>query len=155
MTDLCVQPLYYDFWDSSAVKAQEEIPALSVGPKISLAAGADTYPAGGPTFNLTPASEVEAALSSLPSLTTPTTSSKKYAGIVGDMLDGLGVPHNVLSVSPTANENADAKSRTHSRPLDAEEQRGVYVLLGLLFGSWAVGSIVAPSRKAESKAQKH
>ena len=71
------------------------------------------------------------------------------------MLDDLGIPHDVLSASPAANERVETSGRTHSRPLDAEEQRGVYVLLGLLFGSWLAGSLAVPSRKADPAVGQH
>lgn len=133
-------------WNSSAVKAQEKPRLTPAGPKISLVAGADTYPAGGPTFNLSSAAEVE--LEPKESFTQENQASvKKYDGMFGQILDDLGVPHNVLSVSP-ASTTSDGSGRTHSgsRRLDSEEKRGVYVLVGLLVGSWAASSVVAPSR---------
>lgn len=149
------QPFLPDFWTSSEVKAQEQKPPQPERPKISLAAGAETYPAGGPTFNLSPAGETD--LGSVPSLapSTPSGSApRKYSGLVGDVLDDLGVPHDVLASSSIAKERGPASTgRGQSRPLDADEKRGVYVLLGLLLGSWGASSVLAPSRKSES--QKH
>lgn len=122
-------------------------------PKIMLAAGAETHPAGGPISALSPAAE------SLPSFddSAPTSTPKKYDGVLGDIFDDFGIPHDVFASKATASEAQElsAKRAVSTRPLDAEERRGAYTLLGLLFGAWVVAGIAAPSHgKSEKKASK-
>ena len=66
-----------------------------------------------------------------------------------DALEEIGVPLELFkgegrksTVVPT--ETTPVK-RSYARPLDEEEQKGVYVLLGLLLGSWVVAGVTAPS----------
>ncbi|KAI5123338.1 hypothetical protein M0805_001763 [Coniferiporia weirii] len=140
-------PFLPDFWDSSVVKAQERSTLPSPdpdAPKIVLVAGAATHPAGGPTHNLSSAGDVLPSLSSSASPSPP----RKFDGILGDILDDLNIPPEVFSPSSTAADEGlvSAKGRTQSRPLDADEKRGVYVILGLFLGSWAVSRVSAPSQ---------
>ena len=114
-----------------------------------LAAGASTHPAGGPTFAMSPASDTLLS-DDLPSQASP----KKYEGVVGDVLDDLGIPHNALSATPspaTETSHELTAKRTSSRPLDEEERRGAYTVLGLLFGAWVVAGLAAPSSGSKSK----
>lgn len=121
-----------------------------------LAAGAETHHAGGPTFALSPATD------SIPSFETSssTPAPKKYDGVLGDIFDDFGIPHDVFATKAAVAETQElgAKRAVSTRPLDAEERRGAYTLLGLLFGAWVVAGIAAPSHgksvKKESK-EKH
>ncbi|KAL5532731.1 hypothetical protein ACEPAF_4505 [Sanghuangporus sanghuang] len=147
-------PFVPDFWDSSAKKAEEELASVSTDssttPKILVVAGVSTHPAGGPTYAMSPASDT------LPSTELPTYAPpRKYDGVVGDVLDDLGIPHNVLSAAPSpATESSQelTAKRTLNRPLDDEERRGAVTLLGLLFGAWIVSGLAAPSRSKSKKA---
>lgn len=46
---------------------------------------------------------------------------------------------------------SSTREKQHSRPLDRDEQMGVWVLLGLLTGGWFVGGLVngKPKEKAD------
>jgi hypothetical protein len=46
-------------------------------------------------------------------------------------------------------ESSNTKNEDYSRKLDKDEARGVWVLVGLLAGSWVLGGIVngAPKKK--------
>ncbi|THH05769.1 hypothetical protein EW145_g4560 [Phellinidium pouzarii] len=153
-------PFLPDNWNSSAVRAQEQKNAPTsdpAAPKIVLAASASTHPAGGPTHYLSSLSE-----NSLSDFSSSSTSAppKKFDGLIGDVLDDLGIPHDVFSPSKSSAGEAaseslgSVRSRIQSRPLDADEKRGVYVLLGLLLGSYVTAK-VATSPTAGSQAEGH
>ncbi|EJD02320.1 uncharacterized protein FOMMEDRAFT_141404 [Fomitiporia mediterranea MF3/22] len=150
-------PFVPDFWDSSAKKREGNAGTGAASldsstPKIILMAGAETHIAGGPTFAMSPASNTFLPSSEAPS-SSPSSSSvaqRKYDGLLGDVLDDLGVPHNVLGVSPNQ-ESFAVKRTTVSRPLDEEERRGAITLLGLIFGAWVVAGLAAPSKSKSGK----
>lgn len=51
--------------------------------------------------------------------------------------------------------NSVNQEKQYSRPLDKQEQRGVWVLLGLLGGSWLLGGVMNGSAKEEPEHQAH
>lgn len=52
---------------------------------------------------------------------------------------------------PEATQTSDGKGVSHSRMLDRDERRGVYVLLGLIAGSWIVAGQFTGSSKSATK----
>lgn len=84
-------------------------------------------------------------------------------GFWQDVADDVGVPSQWNSGELAAKQQvvmdsllqttgtSTTRERQHSRPLDGDEKRGVWVLLGLLTGGWIVGGIVnsKPKEKAE------
>lgn len=72
--------------------------------------------------------------------------SSKELGFRADFWESLGLPRS-FSVSRTFSEASNlavhaGQSQTRSRPLTDEERKGLYVLLGIIGGSWLVGGLV-------------
>ncbi|KAH8116936.1 hypothetical protein DFH11DRAFT_1542118 [Phellopilus nigrolimitatus] len=163
-------PFLPDFWDSSAVKAAAAEAAAAKlratadpdAPKLVLVASAATHPAGGPTHALSQASDVPLPSSSSTSASTPSSSASSTASepttLLGEVLDDLGVPADLFARTDRAEGTRRDGSQVlaqHARPLDADERRGAYALLGLLVGAWVAAGIAAPTsggkgKKAES-----
>jgi len=152
-------PFVPDFWDSSKVKAEERAsqPIVPETPKIVITAGAATH-AVGPTYNLTETNDSIFLPTELPSSSTSSSASKKPTGILGDIVDDLGIPPEVFAAKSDApaQEQFPAFEKTYSRPLEADEKTGAYALLGILFGSWLVAGFGAPVKEKKAKpAQTH
>lgn len=79
-------------------------------------------------------------------------------------MDDMGLPRS-LSVgqafSAVQKSNMEAvrdrgnDHQSYSRPLNSEEKTGVYVLLGILAGSWVVGGIVNRAAPTPKKEEQH
>lgn len=167
------QPFVPDFWESSRVKheaAPTPTPTEPGLPKIVVVAGTSTHAAGGPTYNLAqadeftspPSSSSSSSSSSATSASESASGGKKLTGLWADIAEDLGLPTTfrlprVGSVAADA-EKALADSlpdestvgrqgsgASYERRLDKEEKRGVWVLLGLLGGSWLAGGIFSRS----------
>jgi hypothetical protein len=89
----------------------------------------------------------EGSLSSRSRLSTP------GGSILQDVGDEIGQvtasPQAVLDFSSETTETSNKRGKNHSRKLDRDEVRGVWVLVGLLAGSWVLGGVVngAPKKK--------
>lgn len=122
-------------------------------------AGSATHHGGGPSHNAhdEPESahrqeyEAPASAHRPPEVSANWTARK---GFWQDVADDVGVPGQWGSVELAAKRQAvmdsllqttgtsSIREKQHSRTLDVEEQRGVWVLLGLLTGGWIVGGLV-------------
>ena len=97
-------------------------------------------PADSPQLNLQ--TDVQGSLSSPSDV-----AGKRVEGVWGDMLDEVGIPHEVFVDSGRVEVHGETLARRlggTGRPLDKEEKSGVYTLLGILAGSAVLGGIVAP-----------
>jgi hypothetical protein len=58
-------------------------------------------------------------------------------------------PQTGLDFMSEAARTSNTRNKDHSRKLDKDEARGVWVLVGLLAGSWVLGGIIngAPKKK--------
>jgi len=149
-------PFVPDFWESSKVKEKEQakVPAEPDIPRIVVTAGAATHHAGGPTHHLI---EIE-GISHGPLFTTPPAPEVKgQSSVLGDILEDLGLPTSISSTSSelkkvaeeaaaaaahyTTTSEYSSSEKSYSRPLDREEKRGVWLLIGILAGSWFVGGV--------------
>jgi len=65
--------------------------------------------------------------------------------ILQDVADDIGVPTS-WETGETA-KMSSTKENDYSRPLDKDEVKGVWVLVGLLAGSWVLGGIVNSAPK--------
>jgi len=146
-------PFVPDHWESSKAKPQVDS-SESTTPKISTVTHAATHPGGGPSHNLYQMSEHAHPLDS----NKPSTSSSK-AGLWSDVVNDLGLPTSVKA--PTVQwqfSETPAKStvapKRYSRKLDSDEVRGVWMLLGLVAGSWILAGAVKPTSELEH-AEKH
>lgn len=143
------------------IKAEATV-EVEASPKIIVAADISTHALGGPSHNLYPESFIGEDLST--TTTRDPVKRTKREGIWGDVLEDLGLPLDDLAhearkstVSLLASESAPRmheSGRTSSQPLDADEQNGLYWLLGIVFGSWAVSRIAVPPAE-EVKVVKH
>ncbi|KAH9951987.1 hypothetical protein B0H21DRAFT_817735 [Amylocystis lapponica] len=144
-------PFVPDLWDSSRIKA-ESAPAKAPEPstpKVLAVAGASTHYGGGPSHNLYD-SDVSVTSAEAARVSRPT-------GFWGDLADDLNLPTSFKLSGPTAlydvpetTETSGGQGKDYSRTLDKDEASGLWVLLGLLGGSWlAAGLFKAPSAFAE------
>ncbi|KAF9246302.1 hypothetical protein BU15DRAFT_70405 [Melanogaster broomeanus] len=139
-------PYVPDFWDSAQPKTN--IPSEPELPKLHVVSGSATQHVGGPTHDLETSQE---------SLTLPPTTinadepPSSKVGLWTDVLDDLGLPRSFsvrrsLCEAGTsvmgALKNRGNGHQTHSRPLNKDERMGLYVLLGMIAGSWVIGGIV-------------
>lgn len=106
-------------------------------------AGSTTHYGGGPTYNLSNSDE---AFEEEPE---PVPSGKQ--SFWRDLADDAGLPRSfklkkvadqAFDVAPTT-ETSGKKS--YSRTLDSDEVRGLWVLLGLVAGSWVAAGVLQPS----------
>jgi hypothetical protein len=97
---------------------------------------------------------VQEALSTI-SKTTAT--SPKSGSLWSDIADDMGMPTSTSLANSAStfftSEGEQSETRTQSRPLNADEKTGLWLLLGLLAGGWIVGGAVNP-RKTEKKSVK-
>lgn len=142
---IALQPFVPDFWESSTNKPKPVVLEPTV-PKVSTVASAATHPGGGPSHNLYEMSE------SSPASGTAKPAAPTTGGFWFDVARDMGLPTSYEA--PTvqwqfSETEATTKltPKTYSRSLDKDETRGVWVLLGLLAGSWVVGGIAKPTTK--------
>lgn len=133
-------------------KANEDVP------KIIVAADVSTHPLGGPSHNLYPESfggSGAAELGGSPSSSAEAHGTPKREGLFADVLEDLSLPLPELSraarasvnaITTKANPEPDFESHSQQRPLEAQEKRGLYVLLGAAVGAWGVSRIVSPNQ---------
>ncbi|KAJ3551116.1 hypothetical protein NM688_g4922 [Phlebia brevispora] len=144
-------PFVPDLWDSSRVKAEAAQPKQQdpFNPKVIAVGGAVTHLGGGPSHALYPE---EVSIESRPFV------YNKNQSFWRDLADDFPVPTSfkltpnevpkeLLEGVAETTEMSGRKSDVHySRTLDQDEKRGVWALLGLLAGSWALaGFLTTPS----------
>lgn len=110
-------------------------------PKLYVVSGSATHPDGGPTYNLEKpieVEEIEETTSEKPS------ESAGEQGFFRDLADDLGLPRTSSVGQAVSNIVKEQGPEMHakSRPLNNEQSKGVWVLLGLLAGSWIIGGWV-------------
>jgi hypothetical protein len=111
---------------------------------LHVVSGSATHPDGGPTYNLEKPHEVEGI---------EQTTSEAHSEPTGEhgffrgLADDLGLPRSFRVGQSVSNVVQAVKEKgpdinVKSRPLTDEERKGVWVLIGLLAGSWIVGGWV-------------
>jgi len=152
-------PFVPDFWESASSKARRPMAQDPTPPRMHVVAGPETHRDGGPMHYLVKQEDaqpkiVEEQLEETLGSHGPSPSG----GLIRDIADDLGLPKS-FSLGKEAGKNSDSSGQTgRSRPLQREEQTGIWVLLGLLAGSWFVGGMVnaAPTQNvAETEENKH
>ncbi|KAH7910181.1 hypothetical protein BJ138DRAFT_139797 [Hygrophoropsis aurantiaca] len=140
-------PSLADSWDSAQRKPTAQH-ASEAQPKIHVVSGSATHHGGGPTHGLENGHEA-AAHADADALTTLTASGS--AGLLRGLGDDLGLPRAIRLRPDTRDQ---VQTGDVERPLDGEERKGVWVLLGLLGGSWLLGGYVngAPADKGSTGA---
>lgn len=107
-------------------------------------AGATTHHGGGPTYNLSTSDEGE-GFEEEPE---PVPSGKQ--SFWQDLADDAGLPRSFklkkaddqFDVAPTTETSGE---KSYSRTLDSDEVRGLWILLGLVAGSWVAAGVLQPS----------
>jgi len=134
------QPFVPDYWESSSVQPKDSPPAGPSIPKILVVAGSSTHGAWGPTHHLEPAESYGVEPRPMPS--TPTGGLR---GLWADIADDLDIPRNITlgAAQHSLAEQLPLRTAGHSRDLDRDEKRGLWVFLGLLGGSWLLGGALA------------
>ncbi|OJA08167.1 hypothetical protein AZE42_03592 [Rhizopogon vesiculosus] len=129
------------FRDSSSLKPE---PTELFLPKLHVVSGTATHPDGGPIYNLEKPHEVEDIEQSA---SEPHSEPAGEHGFFRDLADDLVLPQTfrvsqVVSNAVHAVKEPGTNMRVESRPLNDAETKGVWVLLGLLAGSWIIGGWV-------------
>ncbi|KAG2357677.1 hypothetical protein BDR07DRAFT_1419611 [Suillus spraguei] len=140
-----VQPPFVpDFWDSSSPKPEPIEPSH---PKLHVVSGSATHPDGGPTYNLE--KPQDAVVIEEVVVIEPEGQAKPAieSGLFRDLANDLGLQRSFRVGEAVSNVVRAAKEQgpdvhAKSRPLNNEQTRGVWILLGLLAGSWIVGGWV-------------
>ncbi|KIJ69275.1 hypothetical protein HYDPIDRAFT_105876 [Hydnomerulius pinastri MD-312] len=144
-------PYVPDFWDS-ARPSPKTLTELEP-PKLHVVSGTGTHPDGGPTHNLEKHDDGHTLPPTAFDVAEPPSDN---VGFWRDLLDDMGFPKS-FSVRPAVESVQDRGSepQNYSRPLNGEEKTGLYVLLGILAGSWVVGGIVNPAPAAPVEEEEH
>ncbi|KAH7921732.1 hypothetical protein BV22DRAFT_707009 [Leucogyrophana mollusca] len=131
-------PSLPDLWDSARLKPK--LPQEAPIPKIHVVSGSATHHGGGPTHSLESTHETEAHKHA----EAPPADPAPAGGFWRDLADDMGLPRTIKVGQAVLESDREATGvqKVQSRPLDKEETRGVWVLLGLLAGSWLVGGYV-------------
>jgi hypothetical protein len=147
-----------DFWDSKPIsKPQTAEPRL---PKLVIIAGADTHHGGGPSHNLLDEHRHSAHLTDSHIVPAPMNTTVP-SGLLQDIVQDLGVSSsvNLPSIKGVAGSFSQAKEKPagQSRDLNKDEIRGLWILLGLLAGSWVLGGLVngTPTKREPAGGQEH
>lgn len=146
-----------DFWDSKPAKTVQAVdPPL---PKLLIVAGADTHHGGGPLHNLHDEHSHATYLTDSHIVPLPTTTSPHTTGgLFHDIAEDIGIP-TTLNMNEVQKTIANLLARndryiSQRRKLDEDEARGVWVLLGLLAGSYLLAGLVngKPALQKDKKA---
>ena len=134
------------------MKAQERAsqPTVPETPKIVITAGAATH-AVGPTYNLTETNDSDFISTESPSSSSSPSAYKKPEGIIGDMIEDLGIPPEVFQAQPkaAAQEQFPASEKTYERPMDKSEKNGLVGFLGIFVGTYIAAGIFGPANPKE------
>ena len=134
------------------MKAQERAsqPTVPETPKIVITAGAATH-AVGPTYNLTETNDSDFISTESPSSSSSPSAYKKPEGIIGDMIEDLGIPPEVFQARPkaAAQEQFPASEKTYERPMDKSEKNGLVGFLGIFVGTYIAAGIFGPANPKE------
>ncbi|KAG6376356.1 hypothetical protein JVT61DRAFT_2340 [Boletus reticuloceps] len=139
-------PYVPDFWNSA--RPTSDAPLEPAPPKLHVISGSVTHYDGGPTDHLEEHHEGDPLSTTVQASDSP---ASKEVGFRADFWESLGLPRS-FSVRRTSSEAAQAQehgSQTRSRPLTDEERKGLYILLGIIGGSWLVAGFVNRPAVAE------
>jgi hypothetical protein len=161
-----VQPFTPDFWESSRAKAAaaSALPEEPQIPKVIVVAGnaahADLVHVSAPAREHVSVLEHHAE----PSSSAPEVSNLR--GLFLDIADDVPLPRDlsIFKINKAQQALLDdlieetststGKSGFHTRTLDKDEVRGVWIILGLFAGSWLAGGLLRKESKyPKSKVQ--
>lgn len=120
-------------------------------PKMVAVAGSATHYGGGPTYSLSSSEEI------IEDEPEPAPSEKQ--SFWRDLADDGGLPRSfrlrkvadqAFDVAPTTEPSGE---KSFSRTLDSDEVRGLWVLFGLVAGSWIAAGVLQPSSAYAQKAE--
>jgi hypothetical protein len=112
-------------------------------PKLVLVAGADTHHGGGPSYNLHDIHGHSTYLTDSHIVPHPTPAAPTTGGVFHDVAQDIGLS-DVNEVGKAWKKTMNDRQHTvgQSKKLDEDEAKGVWVLLGLLAGSYVIAGIV-------------
>ncbi|KAI0273771.1 hypothetical protein BC834DRAFT_855502 [Gloeopeniophorella convolvens] len=161
-----LQPFTPDFWESSRAKAAAAPapPEEPQTPKIIVIGGADSARVG-PTHILEPVQEhIGVEQDVAPAAAPSAQEGSNLRALLRDAAEDAGLPTDLSAFKPAKFDGLIAETSTstgeakkHTRTLDQDEVRGVWILLGLFAGSWLAGGLLTKkSQFAEhEKAPQH
>ncbi|KAI6045770.1 hypothetical protein EDC04DRAFT_2634913 [Pisolithus marmoratus] len=136
-------PYLPDFWDSAKPNTTFTEPE---SPKLHVVGGAATHHDGGPTHHLEKPLETGTIQPIAPVVDKVIViKSENLQEVFAD----LGIP-TTIRLRPVVDTTV-AEPPVQTRPLTSEETKGVYVLLGILVGSWLLGGILGPRPAVEDE----
>ncbi|KAF8522248.1 hypothetical protein BU17DRAFT_87344 [Hysterangium stoloniferum] len=153
-------PFLPDFWDSSRARGADAIryDADKEAPmrQVLVVGGTSSQHAEGPTYGSSDQGE------SSESHMVPDAPVVRKGGVWVDVTEDLGLPATFFNAAVPFTNARDAilsftedkparqqRQQSQSRPLNADEARGVWVLLFILGGSWMAGGLFSPSSKKQ------
>lgn len=154
-----IQPFAPDFWESSRTKAEAAaaLPEEPHVPKVILIAG-DSARADSVSVPIREHDSLELHHTE-PSATAAAPNVSNARSLFLDVADDLVLPKDLSALKPLKGRLpqpddlidvpsiATGTSRFHTRTLDKDEVRGLWIILGLFAGSWLAGGLF----KKESK----
>ncbi|KAI6150425.1 hypothetical protein BKA82DRAFT_4115493 [Pisolithus tinctorius] len=138
-------PYLPDFWDSAKLNSTVTDPDPEP-PKLHVVGGAATHHDGGPTYLLEKHSEAD-TVQSVADVADKVIVIK--SGNLQEVFADLGIP-TTIRLRPVA-DNTVVEPPIQTRSLSREEVTGLYALLGILVGSWALGGILSPRPTVEDE----
>jgi hypothetical protein len=160
-SDVCIpcQPFTPDFWESSRAKAQAAAAAAAAAaaleephvPKVIVIAG-DTARADSMHISDSVREHVSVLEHHAEPSSTPKVSNLRSLFL--DIADDVPLPKDLSALKVNRAQRvllgdlieeistSTGRSRFHTRTLDKDEIRGIWILLGLLAGSWLAGGLL-------------
>jgi hypothetical protein len=151
------QPFTPDFWESSRAKAQAAaaLPEEPQIPKVIVIAGdsarADSISVPVPGHISLEPHHAEASATA----TAPNVSNMRSLFL--DVADDLVLPKDLSALKPLKGRlpqpddlidgTSSAMNRFHTRTLDKDEVRGLWIIFGLFAGSWLAGGLLKKEPK--------
>lgn len=150
------QPFLPDLWESSKLNAETApVDPLDVSSPSILAVAGDASHISGTSHTLevpTPTPELSSETSRAETSIFQDIAEDMYLPTSFKLPAASEIPSDLIKVTGTSS----TEEKTHSRILDRDEKNGVWVLVGLLAGSWlAAGFFKSPSAFAEQKIEEH
>ncbi len=143
-----MQPFVPDFWESSRVKAESDPPEAEgpTSPSFIAVAGDTTHISVSPTYtDFAEPDPVEVPVSSPPNQTFLQDVTEDLFFTTSFKFPKVRQPKPVAEDVAQITTSAGLQHTDYSRTLDGDEQRGVWIFLGLLTGSWIVSGLLKPA----------
>lgn len=150
------QPFTPDFWESSRAKAEAALalPEEPQVPKVIVIAG---DPARADLVSVPTREHISLEPHHAESSATATLNVSNTRSLFLDVADDLVLPKDLSAFKPLKGRlpqpedlidgTSTAMSRFHTRTLDRDEVRGLWIIFGLFAGSWLAGGLFRKESK--------